>query len=153
MAGILVVKIRIVAVVLALTLVGGEHATDHAEAADATKCQPSSPFWLECLEATRHEVAREMEIVRLDEQRRVEEMARLLGSREKGAYDKYKEFCAKAKISPAIGMTQVQARFTTWCFPTTMNKTTTVSGVRIQEVYERNRYLYFENGILTTIQE
>ena len=44
-----------------------------------------------------------------------------------------------------------------WGRPNDINKTTTSSGVREQWVYReknyKNKYLYFENGILTTIQE
>lgn len=49
-----------------------------------------------------------------------------------------------------IGMTKEMCR-ESWGEPKRVNKTTTAYGVREQWVYS-NSYLYFENGILTTIQ-
>ncbi len=40
-----------------------------------------------------------------------------------------------------------------WGEPREVNKTTTAYGVHEQWVYYGNRYLYFDNGVLTTIQE
>lgn len=54
---------------------------------------------------------------------------------------------------PTIGMTKVQAENSTWGKPIRINKTTTSYGVHEQWVYYGNRYLYFDNGLLTSIQE
>lgn len=59
--------------------------------------------------------------------------------------------------SPKIGMTANQARDSKWGDPDKINKTTTSKGIKEQWVYRRSyqgsKYLYFENGILTAIQE
>jgi hypothetical protein len=52
-----------------------------------------------------------------------------------------------------IGSTQNAVATTGWGYPRDINKTTTASGVREQWVYGDGKYLYFENGILTAIQE
>jgi hypothetical protein len=56
---------------------------------------------------------------------------------------------------PRIGMTQLQA-YLEWCRPWTFHKTETAGGVHEQWVYEASpphRYLYFDNGCLTAIQD
>ena len=40
-----------------------------------------------------------------------------------------------------------------WGEPRSVNKTTTAYGVHEQWVYSTSRYLYFDNGVLTAIQE
>ncbi|MEN8424045.1 hypothetical protein ABFO63_10370 [Acinetobacter junii] len=59
--------------------------------------------------------------------------------------------------SPKIGMTTNQARDSKWGDPDKINKTTTAKGMNEQWVYRRShqgsKYLYFENGILTAIQD
>lgn len=50
------------------------------------------------------------------------------------------------------GMTQQEVLDSSWGKPKSVNKTTTRYGVHEQWVYGNNNYLYFENGILTTIQ-
>lgn len=54
---------------------------------------------------------------------------------------------------PKIGMTKEEVRNSTWGSPNKINKTTTSYGTREQWVYSSNRYLYFDNGILSAIQE
>lgn len=56
------------------------------------------------------------------------------------------------KSSVSVGMTKDQVLNSTWGKPKDKNKTTTANGVSEQWVYSGYRYLYFENGILTTIQ-
>lgn len=51
-----------------------------------------------------------------------------------------------------IGMTQLEVLNSSWGKPNHINKTTGSYGVHEQWVYGGNNYLYFENGILTTIQ-
>lgn len=53
----------------------------------------------------------------------------------------------------AIGMTKQEViQLKDWGRPMSINKTTTASGINEQWVYG-SRYLYFDNGVLTTIQE
>ncbi len=68
---------------------------------------------------------------------------------QKQASDKIK---AKTE-GVSIGMTQEQVINSNWGSPQDINKTTTAYGVREQWVYSGYRYLYFENGILTSIQD
>ena len=59
---------------------------------------------------------------------------------------------ARAKTEGVrIGMTQEQARNSNWGNPRKINKTTGRYGVHEQWVYDGG-YLYFDDGILTTIQ-
>lgn len=65
------------------------------------------------------------------------------------------EAAAKAKAKSEgvrIGMTQEQVLASSWGRPQKVNKTTTSYGVHEQWVYRGYNYLYFEDGILTTIQ-
>lgn len=55
--------------------------------------------------------------------------------------------------NPSIGMTKEEVLYSTWGKPKDINKTTTADTVSEQWVYSDYKYLYFENGILTTIQE
>jgi hypothetical protein len=57
-----------------------------------------------------------------------------------------------AKQGVHIGMTQEEAIKSSWGKPERVNRTTRRSGVHEQWVYGGRNYLYFENGILTTIQ-
>ena len=62
----------------------------------------------------------------------------------------------EAKRSPEIGMTADEVKNSTWGEPSDINKTTTKYGVREQWVYRsssKTKYIYFEDGIVTTIQE
>jgi len=53
----------------------------------------------------------------------------------------------------SIGMTKENVLLSSWGKPKKINKTTTSSGIIEQWIYENGRYLYFEDGILTTIQD
>ncbi len=60
----------------------------------------------------------------------------------------------EAMPSPRIGMTVTQViDQTTWGRPHAINRTTSARGVREQWVYGNSRYLYFENEVLTVIQD
>jgi hypothetical protein len=52
-----------------------------------------------------------------------------------------------------IGMTTEEVLNSKWGKPIDINRTTTANGVSEQWVYPNFKYLYFEDGILTTIQE
>ncbi|MGG4132114.1 hypothetical protein ABEW19_28060 [Paenibacillus illinoisensis] len=54
---------------------------------------------------------------------------------------------------PQIGMTAEKVLESTWGKPTKINKTTNRYGVSEQWVYYGQRYLYFDNGSVTSIQE
>lgn len=54
---------------------------------------------------------------------------------------------------PTIGMTKEEAEKSTWGMPEKVNKTTTAYGLSEQWVYGNRKYLYFKDGILTSIQE
>ncbi|MEC0388023.1 DUF2845 domain-containing protein [Bacillus velezensis] len=54
----------------------------------------------------------------------------------------------------AIGMTKKEViQLKDWGRPESIHKTTTASGINEQWVYGISRYLYFDDGVLTTIQE
>ncbi len=61
------------------------------------------------------------------------------------------EWAARPK-GVTIGMTAGQVLATQWGKPRSVNKTTTAYGTREQWVYGDGNYLYFENGLLTAIQ-
>jgi hypothetical protein len=58
----------------------------------------------------------------------------------------------KRRGDPRIGMTVAQATATCWGKPYRVNRTQTGGHVRDQFVYPNNRYLYFDNGVLTSMQ-
>lgn len=60
---------------------------------------------------------------------------------------------ANYKLEPKIGMTKSEVENSTWGRPQKVNKTTTKYGTHEQWVYSGNRYLYFDDGELTSIQE
>lgn len=62
-------------------------------------------------------------------------------------------YAASQPVAPTIGMTDSRARASTWGYPDHINTTTTARGTREQWVYSRGRYLYFENGVVTSIQQ
>lgn len=55
--------------------------------------------------------------------------------------------------APRIGMTVAQATATCWGKPDHVNRTSVASGTHDQFVYGSRAYLYFDNGVLTSIQE
>lgn len=60
------------------------------------------------------------------------------------------------KRDPEIGMTAAEVRSSTWGDPSDINKTTNKYGIREQWVYRsssKTRYIYLEDGVVTTIQE
>lgn len=67
--------------------------------------------------------------------------------------NKYYPELDPSRIPPRIGMTAEAALLSTWGEPNDINKTTTENGTSEQWVYNDNKYLYFEDGELTTIQE
>lgn len=60
----------------------------------------------------------------------------------------------EAMPPPRIGMTKAQViNQTSWGRAYDVHRTTTASGTREQWVYGNRRYLYFDNGVLTAIQD
>lgn len=57
------------------------------------------------------------------------------------------------KYEPQIGMTAEEVRQSTWGEPSDINKTTYAWGIKEQWCYSGYRYIYFEDGIVTAIQE
>lgn len=55
--------------------------------------------------------------------------------------------------TPPLGASQSDVINSGWGYPRDTNKTTTSAGVREQWVYGPGKYLYFQNGVLTAIQE
>lgn len=58
-----------------------------------------------------------------------------------------------APKEPEIGMTTEEVKNSTWGKPTKINKTTTKYGVHEQWVYSSGKYIYFDDGFVTSIQE
>ena len=64
------------------------------------------------------------------------------------------ENCQKVGVRPTIGMAYEQAVATCWGKPETINRTITQGHVRVQAVYaDHQHYLYFDDGVLTSIGE
>lgn len=57
-----------------------------------------------------------------------------------------------AQKGVSIGMTQAEVIASNWGRPESVNRTTTARGTHEQWVYGLSSYLYFEDGILTAIQ-
>lgn len=51
-----------------------------------------------------------------------------------------------------IGMTEKEVLESSWGKPQRVNRTTTARGIKEQWVYGGTNYLYFENGLLVTVQ-
>ncbi len=79
------------------------------------------------------------------------ELEAMQESQEKEAEEKAKEEAAKPL--PTIGMTKEEILNSRWGQPTDVNKTTTANSITEQWVYPGYKYLYFEDGVLTAIQE
>lgn len=66
------------------------------------------------------------------------------------AFDKYESGIPK---NPSIGMTSEEVKNSTWGSPEDINKDTYSWGVKEQWCYSKNRYVYLEDGIVTSISE
>lgn len=58
----------------------------------------------------------------------------------------------RKKQGVSLGMSQDDVMQSSWGRPSHVNRTTTAAGVREQWVYGLHNYLYFEDGVLTSIQ-
>ncbi|MGG6440505.1 hypothetical protein ABET52_13770 [Saccharococcus caldoxylosilyticus] len=63
------------------------------------------------------------------------------------------EHTTKNPKTVSIGMTQEEVLTEGWGRPIDINRTITANGTIEQWVYDGDKYLYFENGILTAIQD
>ncbi|MFB0831569.1 hypothetical protein ACEU2D_18440 [Brevibacillus laterosporus] len=59
----------------------------------------------------------------------------------------------KTFLIPTIGMTKEEVLNSAWGKPNSINKTTTANGEHEQWVYSIKKYVYFDNGYVTAIQE
>jgi hypothetical protein len=62
-------------------------------------------------------------------------------------------YVTKNPKTVSIGMTKEEVLTEGWGRPIDINRTITANGTSEQWVYDDNKYLYFENGILTAIQD
>lgn len=93
---------------------------------------------------------------------RIEEIQSILSKYESmvNLYDMYGKFKyvkppkeEKEKVEPKIGMTKTEVLNSTWGEPKKKNITESRYGNNEQWVYSSDRYIYFENGIVTSIQK
>lgn len=64
-----------------------------------------------------------------------------------------KEYTEPKLEEPQIGMTYEEVKSSTWGSPDDINKTTYEWGTTEQWCYSGYKYIYFENGVVTAIQE
>lgn len=64
-----------------------------------------------------------------------------------------KDYRITKRKKPNIGMTKDEVLNSTWGEPEDINKTTTKYGTREQWCYSGYKYIYFEDGIVTSIQD
>ncbi|WP_305825797.1 hypothetical protein [Massilia brevitalea] len=96
----------------------------------------------------------------LEEERRAADAARLAAEqvaqlRAKAAEQKRAKAAtreSKRRGGVALGMTPSQVRASNWGSPQRINRTTGSFGVHEQWVYSGGNFLYFENGVLTSVQ-
>lgn len=79
------------------------------------------------------------------------EQAKIEGEKIQLKYDANNRTANPQPVS--IGMTTKQVLTNGWGRPKDINRTTTANGTNEQWVYDGYKYLYFEDGILTTIQD
>lgn len=74
-------------------------------------------------------------------------------SYSKNDSNKYGQYNATTKKNPTIGMTAEEVKNSLWGKPNSINRTTTADCISEQWVYSNYRYIYLDNGIVTSIQE
>lgn len=72
--------------------------------------------------------------------------------RQRHALEGQRDLARRRKEGVGLGMTADQVEQSSWGRPAKINRTTTVRGVREQWVYPSGGYLYFDDGVLTAIQ-
>lgn len=92
-----------------------------------------------------------------EEEKRKKEKDRLALNRDKEERSRKAQEALRSRAalpSPKLGMTQQQiVDQSNWGRPIDINRTITATGTREQWVYGNRRYLYFQNGVLTAIQD
>lgn len=83
-------------------------------------------------------------IVKTEAQKQTEDVA--------AAAAKKRELAKWKKEGVNIGMTAERVLLSSWGKPESVNRTTNAFGVREQWVYGGGNYLYFQDGVLTSIQ-
>lgn len=79
-----------------------------------------------------------------------DERAQQRQAQEQREEEKRQEYLAN---EPKIGMTAAEVRASNWGEPEKINKTTYAWGVTEQWCYPNNKYIYFDDGIVTAISE
>jgi hypothetical protein len=79
---------------------------------------------------------------------RVGRMSDLLKQGSADSYEKYAELCKQATTQPKIGMTVLQSRATTWCFPASAIQRPRLQANRCKKCM---RYLYWQDVVATVI--
>ncbi len=75
-------------------------------------------------------------------------------STKQRAEEQKQEMAGRKASGVQLGMTRERVLQSSWGYPSDINRTTNLRGVSEQWVYRSSgRYLYFESGILTTIQD
>jgi hypothetical protein len=92
----------------------------------------------------------EKKIAKGTEAQKLLSKAYVIVEKKQAAYRK-RELAQLKKEGVNIGMTRERVIQSSWGKPRKINRTTTQLGTREQWVYDGG-YLYFENGLLTTIQ-
>jgi tetratricopeptide (TPR) repeat protein len=83
---------------------------------------------------------------------------RTLIENDSGRLEEYARYNSSVNVpnekpAPRIGMTAQEVRNSNWGSPNDINRTTTQFGVREQWVYNNYKYIYLEDGIVTSISE
>lgn len=88
----------------------------------------------------------------IEQQEAIEQRKRAATEQREQAIEQQKIAAQKKREGVRIGMTPEDVRASSWGKPESVNRTTSTYGKREQWVYGSGSYLYFEDGILTTIQ-
>ena len=88
------------------------------------------------------------EVNRIEAEKKAQEEAERKARKKKEAEEKAR----KKREGVTIGMTQQEVRDSMWGEPKSINRTVTAGHVYEQWVYGYPNYLYFTDGILTSIQ-
>jgi hypothetical protein len=90
----------------------------------------------------------------LDDKYKAAEILSTIDLNYSGKYkDRFQSALELIGYVPKIGMTEEQVRNSLWGEPIDINRTTTSNGVTEQWVYDGFKYVYFEDGIVTAIQD
>jgi hypothetical protein len=85
-------------------------------------------------------------------ERSKKDLADRLAAEKQDRIDKAADRARRKKEGVRIGMSQEDVLSSSWGRPERVNRTTYSFGTHEQWVYGNSQYLYFENGVLKTIQ-